>query len=323
MKGWPMIGRNHRVAGFVVLLVLGCGNQPQPRDRGAGRGALRGAGDPSSPTKDASTDTNASPSGEGPVDRHVAALLGSTPSAGEFVHLSRNILREPGDAQFIATLLELSRSATPQVARLSTQILSRGYHLAQAENPTTAQAIESALETGDFPMRQSVLRNLDQVDTPEVRRWLGLFAAGRGGSGGSGHAAELMATARASLASLDKRQEDGLAVTPSMKFQSTSSMVGASRRVDSGAPGFDLVIEIEAIRMHTSPESGLPEPFATGTFTVMSNGSDAKMAVLRLEDVPIFGGDYVETPDLALLVWCRALGEEEARTWFLLSYPLD
>jgi len=317
------MGWNQLVAGFTALLVLGCGNQPSPRDRGSGQRALQGAGDPSSSTKDASTDTNASPSGEGPADPHVAALLGSTPSAGELVHLSRNILRESSDAVFIATLLRLSQSAAPQVARLSTQILSRGYHLAQAGDPATADAIASALETGDFRTRRSVLRNLDQVDTPEVRRWLGAFAAERGESGVSEHAAELMATARSSLASLDKRQEDRLVVTPSMKFQSTSSMVGASRRVDSSAPGFDLVIEIEAIRMLTSSESGLPEPFVTGTFTVMPNGSDAKMAVLRLEDVPIFGGTCIQTPYLVLWVWCRALGDEEARTWFLLRCPLD
>jgi hypothetical protein len=299
-----------RTCAFVCALVLvGC----------TGDGAMPHHTAPPPQARETETvDGATSVEGAAPIDPAIERLLRLEPSADDMEHLTETLLFNESEREFLGSMAALTSAGAPEVSILAADVVSTSLYVASASGVDVTSAIEDSLESTSVRTRRIVVRNLGQADSPQVRRWLLSRLEDDAVDEMQARKRTVAEEARLALSRLDQDRDAGRGATIGDALESVDAVVGEAARAPIGK-AFELVVHVEAVTQSFSSISRLTEPFVTATCTIVPKGTDARVAVLRVDHAPIYGGGYLLTANARLYVRCRAIGKDRARVWFRAS----
>jgi hypothetical protein len=304
-----------RVAEHLVLWASIAALQACCADRSPELGARVGVGSHTEPTP--------STAGREPVvTPRLEGLLLHDPTPESLQYLTDDVLFMNSEEAFTSTMVALTTSKSQQVAMLGAEVLSAGYHLAAGRRPDVEVAIAASLGADSPHVRRIVVRNLSQLDSPLVRRWLLERAQDGELDRMEARSRSVAEEARNALARLDAAKANGLGLSLSDSFSWIDAPVGGAVRASIEGTSFELLVEIESMTTAVASTSMLRAPFFNGRFTIVGRGTDFEVTVLTLSDRPIYSGGWIRTPSALLYVWCRPVGRETVRCWYKVEiYP--
>lgn len=291
-----------------VVLAVGCADGAPDGSQRQGISASRPAA-----TRDVEAGSNGSVAT--PPDPKLVALLECSPTSADLEYLTETLLFTESESEFLTLMSLLSRSAAPDVAMLAADTVSTGFYVAAAGRIDLASAIEANLGSPSARMRRIVVRNLGQVDGPQVRAWLLARSQDDATDEMQAERRSVAEEAKLALLRLEEERIAGRSCTLGDDLSTIDVTTGSAPRAPIDR-AFDLVVQVESVTQAVSSISGLREPFVTATFTIVPRGADMRIAVLRVENAPMYSGGFVTTANARLFIRCRALGRNRARVWY-------
>jgi hypothetical protein len=231
-------------------------------------------------------------------------------------YLSETLLFTESEAELLSAMRALSQSESPLIAMVAADTLSTGYRVATSAGFDIGDVIETSLNSPTPRIRRITVHNLGHVEAPEVRRWLEERLEDKEVDGTHPDGRTVADEARAALARLDRAKEDGLSVSPRDSLSVTVATVGTPVRAPIAGGPVELLVEIESVTSNVASASRLRQPCVDATFTIVVQGSESRVGVLRLNDASIYAGGVLKTANALLFVYCRPVAKDRVRCWY-------